>query len=191
MNAIKQANANKHNEYITKQMDIMLKDEAALYASIQKLAVMVLYHAMRYKDNSGANIMINKLGNGVRKQGLVNWFVNYGGFKFDNVLSEFTTDFDADLIHTKIKIAKSKPWHKEVAKERLTKPWDANDEFLKFVKSFQNHKSKLDGMSEEDKKKFSFVIKGELIQNFLKMVDFEAILIEDEIEKLEEHLNVA
>lgn len=190
MNAIKNANASKHQEYINKQMDLATSQVNTAQESIQKLAVMVLYHSMRYKDNSGANIMLNKLPSGIRKQALVNWFTVFGGFKFDSVLSEFTTNFDSDKIHTSIKEAKAKKWW-TVGKERLNKPWDANEEFLKFVKSFQNHKRKLDGMSEEDKKKFSFVIKGELIQNFLAMVDFEAILIEDEIEKLEDHLNVA
>lgn len=127
MNASKKdINTVKHNNFIAKAMDDAIKTQAEFYAKVHKVCVLVAYHAMRYGDNEGANIILEKLGNGTRKQGVVNWFGMFCGFKWDDKAGRFTDEINPDHIYQNMKAAKDKPWHQCMSKEKVVKPFDIN-----------------------------------------------------------------
>ena len=132
MNASKKdINAIKHNTFIAKAMDEAMQTQAEFYAKVHKVCVLVAYHAMRYGDNEGANIILEKLGNGTRKQGVINWFGMFCGFKWDDKTSRFTDEVNSEHIYQNMKQAKAKPWHQCAKAEKLTKPIDINEDLRK------------------------------------------------------------
>lgn len=161
MNASKKdQNAIKHLNFIANKMDEAMGKQKSYYDAIHQVCVLVAYHAMRYQDNQGANLIIERMGNGTRKQGVANWFSMFCGFKWDDKLGAFTDEVNSEHIHQNLVAAKKKPWHECMTKERLVKPIDVNDELNNVLK----HINKVKGRKVEGD---NLNIKPELLRNLI------------------------
>lgn len=177
----------------TKKIRNMIKQVSIaknkFYNGVQACCVEIMCHTYHHGDWTLANDLINEFDKGVRKEGLVKWFVEFVGLEWKG--GKFVSwNKDRDAIKDKLATAKETPWH-SMAKEEKVEFYDANQAFVKFMNSYVKHKKAYDSMSDEDKAKTNLIVSLDVVQNFLVAanIDFTSMLIKDEIEKLEEHIN--
>lgn len=88
--------------------------------AIQDTAVLILIHAAQYGDYSRADALVHAMGEGMKQNALVEWFVSFGGLTVgerDDGTKGFTGWSGKAHIKKHLDDAKAKPWY-EFKKEK-------------------------------------------------------------------------
>lgn len=178
-------NREQSNKLIQSMIDNVKRHQTKLQDSIQLCAVQILCHAYHFGDYRKANDLVSVLGNGIRASNLVKWFEEFGGLTKD--AKGFNGWKGKDYIKENLERAKKTPWHAMMPKENPFKGFNLEGEVKKLLTKYKEVQNNMAVYSEEEKKKINLSVNDNLIQELLSIVKFE-VLVEDEIERLEEHL---
>lgn len=137
-----------------KSVDTLIADAIKAAGSakvkIQQAAVAILLHAYKHNDWRKANDLVEGLGNGVRRDSLVEWFKTYGGLAVDEQSKKFCDWKGPDHIKANIANAKEKDWA-ECKKENVWGGFDLKDSLAKVRKSAMAALAKVDKAREQGK----------------------------------------
>lgn len=153
-----------------------VKSVQSARAQVQIAAVATIRHAYEHGDWSYAQKLVDALGNTINGAALVEWFKVYGGL---NVGDEgFTGWKGKDHIKDNFEDAKSKMWW-ELKVKNPYKGFSLEDALKKVIADHAKTSKAMEGMTQEDKDKISFVVNDATIQAVLKLCNFEAIISDD------------
>lgn len=112
-----------YGKALNKGVDVLIADAiksaGQTKVKIQQAAVAILLHAMKHKDWRKANDLVGGLGNGVRRDALIEWFKTFGGLTVDDGQKQFTGWQGAEHIAQRLDKAKAKDW----AECKADTPW--------------------------------------------------------------------
>lgn len=115
---------------------------------VQIASVLILLHAEKHGDYTKANALIEGLGDGVRRESLIAWFIKFGGL----VVNEEDKCFDSwngkAYIKEHFQEAQSEMWFDQAK----SNPWAGFDEckmLAKVVKAYETACKKVEGMEKK------------------------------------------
>ena len=171
----------------TNQLNALITDAISsaktMRDKVQIASVAILWHAEKHGDYSKANDLIFGLGQGVKRDSLVAWFVKYGGLvvcQDDPNTNGFISWKGAEYIRDAFDAAKINMWY-DVKKDKPFVPYSLEDELKKVLSKHSRELKKAQDYDEEKKALVNTNVSDDTIKLLLTLVDLEMPTVEDEL----------
>lgn len=151
-----------------KQLDTAIKsvceESKTIQQRIQDVAVGIMLHCYKHNDFSRAQTLVDGLGDGIRKKGLVGWF-NKCGLNINQEAGTFN-GFNKAIMERNWGEYRSKPWW-ECNPEKPFKVWDFDTELKRLIKAAEKKqaeedkaRAKWEADTSEDKGEYQAITTG-------------------------------
>lgn len=164
---------------LTKLIDSAVRSAKSMRDKVQVAAVAILHHAYTHGDWTKANDLVEGLGDGVKRDSLVEYFVVNGGLTVGEGKEGFIGWKGKEFIKEHFNDAKENKWW-DYKKSNPFQGWDVNAQVQALAKKYRAMVKASEGMEEADKEKVVLELKDEVLQNFLAMFNLEAEIVEEE-----------
>lgn len=166
----------KNNSELTSLINIAVSSASTMKIKVQVAAVAILYHAFKHGDYSKANNLIEDLGQGIKRDSLIKFFIDFGGLIIDTDNSKGFTGWQGkDFIESNFEKAKSTMWY-ELKKDNPFQGYDLNEQLRKLINTASKNKEKVDKMEDSEiKDKYNFKINDEVVKSLLTLANLDVI----------------
>ena len=173
----------------TNQLNALITDAISsaktMRDKVQIASVAILWHAEKHGDYSKANKLVNEfvqnLGQGVKRDSLVTWFVKYGGLvvcQDDPNTNGFISWKGAEYIRDAFDAAKTNMWYDAKGKDKPFVPYSLEDELKKVLSKHSRELKKAQDYDEEKKALVNTNVSDDTIKLLLTLVDLEMPTVE-------------
>jgi hypothetical protein len=142
---------------------------------VQVAAVAILHHAYTCGDWTQANVLVEGLGHGVKRDSLVEYFAKMGGLTIAEGANEFTGWSGKDHIKANFDKAKEVHWH-EYNKANPFKGFNFEGEINKLLARKAKVEKGLDKLDDDQRELVSLNVNEGVLQALAAACNFELML---------------
>ncbi len=142
---------------------------------VQIALVATIIHTAKHNDYSGAQRLVEGVGNAANGAAMVEFFVRFGGLLVSEDGKGFGGWQGPEYIKNNLDDAKATMWW-ELKKANPFKGYNAEAEIQRLIKNYKAMQTKASELPDEDKDKINLTISDESIKALLSLANFEAII---------------
>lgn len=164
----------KNTKELSAMVSTAINSATSMRVSVQIACVAILHHAYLHGDYSKANDIIEGLGNGIKRDSLVSWFVKFGGLVVDVEAKAFNGWQGKEFIRDNFSDAKGVMWWELKKASNPFVEFIFEDELKKFIS--RAGKMKVKSEKAKDEAEYCFDVSDETMKQLLKLANFEAVI---------------